>query len=93
MSADDYAWQSYALCAQMDADLWHLSPQMGGKYTEAKSYCRTCPVIRSCRAYALACEWGLPASERRGVWGGMTAKERVRAEAAVRAQRGESVAA
>lgn len=80
MNADSFDWQDYAVCARLDPDLWHLSPQMGGKYTVAKGYCRQCPVIRECGNEALALEWGLPVGERRGVWGGMTAAERVRAE-------------
>lgn len=80
MNADTFAWQAYAVCAQIDPDLWHLPPQMGGQYTLAKSYCRTCPVRRQCLDAVLRVERGLPASERRGVWGGMTAAERVKAE-------------
>ncbi len=53
---------------------------MGGKYTVAKGYCRTCPVLAECAETVLTREWGLPSSERRGVWGGMTAAERVKAE-------------
>lgn len=85
MTTENYAWQSSALCAQMDPDLWHLSPQMGGRYTETKQWCRRCPVVRTCGAYAIRAEWGLKASERRGMFGGMTAKERVQAEERMRA--------
>jgi WhiB family redox-sensing transcriptional regulator len=36
----------------------------------AKEICETCPVLQSCRSYAL--EIG----EQHGIWGGLTAKER-----------------
>lgn len=86
MNAASFAWQSYALCAQMDPDLWHLSPQMGGKYSEAKRWCRRCPVVAQCGRQAIRNEWGLPSSERRGVFGAMTPRERVSAEQRVRSE-------
>ena len=86
MTADEFAWQGSALCAQIDPDLWHLSPQMGGRYTETKQWCHRCPVIRACAAYAIRLEWGLTTSERRGMFGGMTAKERVKAEQRIRGE-------
>ena len=85
MNADTFEWQDYAVCARTDPDLWHTSPQDGGRYTVAKDYCHACPVLTECAASVLSREWGLPATERRGVWGGMTAAERVRAEHARRA--------
>ena len=36
----------------------------------AKDVCRRCPVLAQCRAHGLACE-------DYGIWGGLTAKERV----------------
>lgn len=86
MNADTHAWLDYALCAQMDPDVWHLSPQMGGKYTVAKGYCQQCPVLTECRLAVLAHEWGLPKGERRGVWGGMTPADRVKTEDGLKAQ-------
>ena len=86
MNADTFEWQDNALCARMDPDLWHTSPQDGGKYTEARNYCLTCPVLTECRLSVLRREWGLAATERRGVWAGMTAAARVKAERGLRAQ-------
>lgn len=86
MNADTYAWEDDAICARMDPDLWHLSPQMGGRYTVAKGYCLACPVLTECRLAVLVHEWGLPRGERRGVWGAMTPAERVKAEDGLKAQ-------
>jgi WhiB family redox-sensing transcriptional regulator len=41
-----------------------------GRDERAKAVCRTCPVIASCRRYALEVQ------EPYGVWGGLTAAER-----------------
>jgi hypothetical protein len=86
MSRDKYRWQDSALCAQMDPDLWHRSPQLGGKYSEAKQWCRTCPVLAECAEAVLSYEWGLERSERRGVWAAMSPGERFKAEQAQRAK-------
>lgn len=86
MSADRFAWQGDALCAQMDPNLWFQAPQDGGKYTEAKRWCLSCPVLTECRLAVLAHEWGLKATERRGVWAGMTPMDRVKAERGLTAQ-------
>jgi len=44
---------------------------------EAKSYCAECPVIQQCLAFAMHHE-GIRATERWGVQGGLTPKERER---------------
>lgn len=90
MSRGTLSWQASALCAQADPDFWFLAPQEGGKYTEAKAFCRRCPVRTECADYALAGEWGLPATERRGVWAGMSPVDRVKAERKVRAARAKA---
>lgn len=86
MTAEQYAWQDYALCAQMDPELWFRAPQDGGKYSEIKAWCRECPVLTECRLSVLAYEWGLRATERRGVWGAMTPADRFKTEQGLRAQ-------
>jgi hypothetical protein len=86
MNADTFAWQDSALCAQMDPDLWHVAPHEGGRYTVARDYCLQCPVLTECRLAVLAGEWGLPATERRGVWAAMTPAGRVKAERGLTAQ-------
>lgn len=62
------------LCAQTDPEVFF--PEKSEPAAPAKKVCRRCPVLRSCRDYAL------DRPELVGVWGGMTAKERERARAA-----------
>jgi hypothetical protein len=55
-------------CAQ-DPDAWF--PEKGESTRVAKQWCRQCPFIRECLAYALTNEAG-----RYGVWGGTSERER-----------------
>lgn len=64
------AWRLDALCAQIDADIFHSDDL--AEMNEAKRICQRCPVIDACRDHALT------APEREGVWGGMTARQRRR---------------
>ena len=61
-------WPEQALCAQSDPEAWF--PEAGGSATLAKAICARCPVQAPCLAYAL----GHP--ELRGVWGGLSERER-----------------
>ena len=68
-------WQLQAACRGMDgAVFFHPERERGaakeGRDERAKAVCRTCPVIASCRRYALEVQ------EPYGVWGGLTAAER-----------------
>ena len=63
-------WYRDALCAQVDPDLWF--PHKGSNTVPAKLICQTCPVVEECLAYALA------NSERYGIWGGYSERERRR---------------
>lgn len=70
-------WRELAACAGHDPELWYPS---SGRYTpegkRAKAICNTsCPVREPCLADALS--QGVEAQY--GIWGGMTARERVRA--------------
>jgi WhiB family redox-sensing transcriptional regulator len=62
-------WQQFALCAQTDPDLFILDKGESSK--PAKKICAACPVIEQCLAFALA-------NPVKGVWGGLTKKERNR---------------
>lgn len=74
---ESYEWQYEGSCAHLDSDTF-FSPdaERGAKRIareeNAKSICRTCPVIERCRQHALETR------EPYGVWGGMTAGERMR---------------
>jgi WhiB family redox-sensing transcriptional regulator len=63
-------WVSQAACLGADTRLFFA--QRGDKRAvrAAKAVCRTCQVIRPCRAWALA------HPGERGVWGGLTEAER-----------------
>lgn len=71
-------WQSRALCAQTDPELFH--PKVGRPCREARSVCGACEVRGECLDYALA------KPETDGVWGGLTYRERRRLQAAQRAE-------
>lgn len=62
------AWYDEALCAQTDAELFF--PEKGGSTALGKRVCAQCPVATQCLDYALAC------SERFGIWGGKSERER-----------------
>ncbi|MVO87899.1 WhiB family transcriptional regulator [Streptomyces sp. p1417] len=63
-------WQTDALCAQTDPDLFH--PAVDKPVREAKRICAACPVRDDCLAYALA------RPDIQGIWGGTTARDRGR---------------
>lgn len=65
---EELPWMDQAACRGADADLWF--PERGAHAEAAKATCAACPVRSDCLEYALA------NTERHGIWGGMTAKER-----------------
>lgn len=67
---DPGEWQSRALCAQVDPELFF--PEKGGTDRPAKQVCQGCEVRPECLAYAL--EHG----EHFGVWGGLSRPERLK---------------
>lgn len=67
------AWQRYAMCRFEDPELFFPVGEAGpalGQIEEAKAVCRRCPVVRTCRA------WALDHHEEAGVWGGLSEQER-----------------
>lgn len=72
MPLDD-SWMIHALCKGADVNIFF--PKSEGKgvrvdASEAKAYCYSCPVRKTCLAWAIAHR--IPD----GVWGGMTKSER-----------------
>lgn len=67
---DDRTWQDYANCLGVDPDLFF--PERGASTREAKEVCRGCIVRAQCLEYALV------NSEKFGIWGGMSERERRR---------------
>ncbi|MEU1366564.1 WhiB family transcriptional regulator [Streptomyces sp. NPDC005803] len=67
------AWQHRSLCRFEDPELFFPIGEAGpalGQIAEAKAVCGQCPVIRTCRA------WALDHREETGVWGGLSEHER-----------------
>ena len=63
-------WQRSANCLGVDPDLFF--PERGGSTREAKEVCRGCVVRKDCLQYAL------DNSEKFGIWGGLSERERRR---------------
>jgi WhiB family transcriptional regulator, redox-sensing transcriptional regulator len=63
-------WQRSANCLGVDPDLFF--PERGGSTREAKEVCRGCVVRQECLQYAL------DNSEKFGIWGGLSERERRR---------------
>lgn len=70
-SAKDELWQEGALCAQVDMDIFF--PDKGGSTREAKTVCMACDVREECLDYAVRTQ------EKFGIWGGLSAFERLKA--------------
>ncbi len=74
--AEVWDWQLRAACRNLESGLFfhperERGPSRAQRESRAKAVCRTCPVLAQCRAHALA------AREQFGVWGGLSAAERV----------------
>ena len=74
--ATTWEWQLNGLCRGMDsAVFFHPEGERGHKRTareeQAKRVCEQCPGLVRCRDYAVA------AGEPYGVWGGLSAPERM----------------
>ena len=70
IATGDRSWQDYANCLGVDPDLFF--PERGASTKEAKEVCRGCVVREDCLEYALQ------NSEKFGIWGGMSERERRR---------------
>ena len=64
------AWQARANCIGVDPELFF--PERGSSTREAKEVCRGCVVRVECLEFAIA------NSEKFGIWGGMSERERRR---------------
>ena len=68
--AEDRRWQEHANCLGVDPDLFF--PERGASTREAKGVCGGCEVRLACLEYAL------DHSEKFGIWGGLSERERRR---------------
>ncbi|MBX7159305.1 MAG: WhiB family transcriptional regulator [Acidimicrobiia bacterium] len=66
----DLSWQARANCIGVDPDIFF--PERGASTKEAKSICAACLVRADCLEYALE------NSEKFGIWGGTSERERRR---------------
>jgi WhiB family redox-sensing transcriptional regulator len=82
LATDDLAWQDLANCRGANPDLFF--PERGASTRTAKGICRECSVQAECLEFAIV------SSEKFGIWGGLSERERrkIRRErAAIAAQR------
>ncbi len=77
----DLAWQDLANCRGADPDLFF--PERGASTRTAKGICRECSVQPDCLEFAIV------SSEKFGIWGGMSERERrkIRRERSIAAER------
>lgn len=70
-------WADRALCAETDPEIFfgdvaHTYVTVDGdREMTAKAICRRCPVMETCRSYAM------DDPHLEGVWGGLTERERI----------------
>jgi WhiB family redox-sensing transcriptional regulator len=82
LTTDELAWQDLANCRGANPDLFF--PERGASTRTAKGICRECSVQTECLEFAIV------SSEKFGIWGGLSERERrkIRRErAAIAAQR------
>jgi WhiB family redox-sensing transcriptional regulator len=70
LQREDQSWQTRANCMGVDPELFF--PERGTSTRDAKEVCRGCVVRLECLDYAIA------NSEKFGIWGGMSERERRR---------------
>jgi WhiB family redox-sensing transcriptional regulator len=80
----DMAWQDLASCRGADPDLFF--PERGASTRTAKGICRDCQVRAECLEFAIV------SSEKFGIWGMMSERERrkIRKERQIAASRREA---
>lgn len=64
----DMAWQDFAHCRGADPDLFF--PERGASTRAAKTICRECSVQDECLEFAIV------SSEKFGIWGALSERER-----------------
>ena len=80
----ELAWQDLANCRGADPDLFF--PERGASTRTAKGICRECSVQAGCLEFAIV------SSEKFGIWGGLSERERrkIRRERSIAAQQREA---
>jgi WhiB family redox-sensing transcriptional regulator len=81
LSGDPLGWQTFALCTEIDTELFF--PRAGGVSNAVKAICDDCPVRAECLDYALDYERALgDLAHIFGTFGGLSARSRARILAA-----------
>ena len=80
ITGPDYGWQDLANCRGADPDLFF--PERGASTRKAKTICRECSVRVDCLEFAIT------SSEKFGIWGALSERERrkIRRQRAVAAE-------
>jgi len=68
LATGDLAWQDLANCRGANPDLFF--PERGASTRTAKGICRECSVRAECLEFAIV------SSEKFGIWGGLSERER-----------------
>jgi len=81
LEGHDLAWQDLANCRGANPDLFF--PERGASTRTAKGICRECTVQADCLEFAIV------SSEKFGIWGGLSERERrkIRRERSIAGQR------
>ncbi len=81
LGSHDLAWQDLANCRGADPDLFF--PERGASTRAAKAICGECQVRADCLEFAIV------SSEKFGIWGGLSERERrkIRRERALAVRR------
>jgi len=69
-----HRWQDSALCAQTDPEIFF--PNKGGSYIPPREVCGACLVRSNCLEKAMTEEVTAHSSDRYGMFGGLTPRER-----------------
>ncbi|GBD85271.1 transcriptional regulator WhiB [bacterium BMS3Abin02] len=81
LTVEDLSWQDYSNCRGGDANLFF--PERGASTRKAKAICGACEVRVECLEFAIE------QSEKFGIWGGLSERERrrIRKERATKIRR------
>jgi len=74
--ADEWEWQYQGSCRELPSEIFfhpdgERGPRRRNRENTAKAICAACPVIKACRAHALAVQ------EPYGIWGGLSEDDRL----------------
>jgi WhiB family redox-sensing transcriptional regulator len=66
---EDYTWKEFALCRDLDPNLFYPFDSDVAEIEAAKKICQSCPVKNACLEAGLL-------NQEHGIWGGHTERER-----------------